>query len=384
MNENMGQIIRRLRKEKNFTQEELAEQLGISSQAVSKWESGASLPDISQVVPLANLFGVPTDVLFGIYGNDNSKDIMSRLEEIYRICDSCKDGEEGTTALVVLDKYREAMRLYPNNAAILTEAMAFAEMVISCNYAELAELIGEKGIDNLTQEVIRWAELVIKYSTRLNDVLSAKRRLFDIYVRQKNWKEAEKIVDDFPDGTCNIRGILKSELKRKANDREEERKLRCFNIVSLADGLVRQAALLGNLYLDEGNYKDALYCYKFVRDTVESLYRAEKYRPIVVFDYRILYSSPAYCLMKLGKHEEAIDMLYDGVEFIKTQAESYNKKRNLDIPLLRDCSFGYGYDGDAVYSDPEGRIRRFVCDDDFKPLADNPRYKSLLDKVTAE
>lgn len=66
MNENMGQIIRRLRKERNLTQEELAEQLNITSQAVSKWESGASLPDFSQIVPLANLFGVPTDVLFGI------------------------------------------------------------------------------------------------------------------------------------------------------------------------------------------------------------------------------------------------------------------------------------------------------------------------------
>ena len=38
MKETMGQIIKRLRKERNFTQEELAEQLGITFQAVSKWE----------------------------------------------------------------------------------------------------------------------------------------------------------------------------------------------------------------------------------------------------------------------------------------------------------------------------------------------------------
>ena len=62
MKENMGQIIKRLRKERNLTQEELAEQLNISAQAISKWENGTSMPDISQVVPLANLFGVPTDV----------------------------------------------------------------------------------------------------------------------------------------------------------------------------------------------------------------------------------------------------------------------------------------------------------------------------------
>ena len=48
MKENMGQIIKRLRKERNLTQEELAEQLNISAQAISKWENGTSMPDISQ------------------------------------------------------------------------------------------------------------------------------------------------------------------------------------------------------------------------------------------------------------------------------------------------------------------------------------------------
>ena len=64
MNETMGQIIRRLRKERNLTQEELAELLDVSRQAVSKWEMGASYPDMTMIPTLAFLFKVSLDELF--------------------------------------------------------------------------------------------------------------------------------------------------------------------------------------------------------------------------------------------------------------------------------------------------------------------------------
>ena len=47
MNETIGNRIAKYRKEKGFTQESLAEQLGVSAQAVSKWENDASCPDIN-------------------------------------------------------------------------------------------------------------------------------------------------------------------------------------------------------------------------------------------------------------------------------------------------------------------------------------------------
>ena len=61
---NIGTQIKALRAEKRVTQEELAEKLGVSAQAVSKWETGASLPDITLLPPLAAYFGVAIDELF--------------------------------------------------------------------------------------------------------------------------------------------------------------------------------------------------------------------------------------------------------------------------------------------------------------------------------
>lgn len=63
MNETIGNRIQRFRKEKCLTQEELAAQLGVSSQAVSKWENDASCPDISLLPQLCRVLSISTDEL---------------------------------------------------------------------------------------------------------------------------------------------------------------------------------------------------------------------------------------------------------------------------------------------------------------------------------
>jgi transcriptional regulator with XRE-family HTH domain len=66
MNElNISKCIIRKRKEKGITQEELAEYIGVSKAAVSKWESGQSYPDISLLPELAAFFNVSVDELLG-------------------------------------------------------------------------------------------------------------------------------------------------------------------------------------------------------------------------------------------------------------------------------------------------------------------------------
>ena len=59
----LGKRIAALRKEKGMTQEELAEKLGVSPQAISKWENEQSCPDISLLPRLAAIFSVTTDLL---------------------------------------------------------------------------------------------------------------------------------------------------------------------------------------------------------------------------------------------------------------------------------------------------------------------------------
>ncbi|WP_324824709.1 helix-turn-helix transcriptional regulator [Sinanaerobacter sp. ZZT-01] len=62
-NQEFGQFLAQLRKEKGMTQKQLAEQLFLSDKAISKWERGLSLPDISLLMPLSKIFNVTTTEL---------------------------------------------------------------------------------------------------------------------------------------------------------------------------------------------------------------------------------------------------------------------------------------------------------------------------------
>ena len=54
----IGKRIQHLRREKGLTQEQIAAALGVTSAAVSKWETNAALPDIGMLCPLARLLGI--------------------------------------------------------------------------------------------------------------------------------------------------------------------------------------------------------------------------------------------------------------------------------------------------------------------------------------
>ena len=60
----LGAMIAALRKERGMTQLELAEQMGVTDKAVSKWERDLSVPDVNSIPKLAEIFGVSVDELF--------------------------------------------------------------------------------------------------------------------------------------------------------------------------------------------------------------------------------------------------------------------------------------------------------------------------------
>lgn len=81
MNIQMGETIKRLRTQKNITQEELAVAMNVSAAAVSKWETGITLPDISLLPQLAYFFKVSIDELMNYSESKMEQDILEFMEK---------------------------------------------------------------------------------------------------------------------------------------------------------------------------------------------------------------------------------------------------------------------------------------------------------------
>lgn len=112
---NMGGKIRQLRKQKNISQEVLAQALGVSFQAVSKWENAAAMPDVAMIPAIASFFGVSTDELFDFNLLEQEKKVQELCWAAaeYRFTDPQK-----SEAML-----REALRQYPGNEVILNNLL---------------------------------------------------------------------------------------------------------------------------------------------------------------------------------------------------------------------------------------------------------------------
>ena len=77
---NLADNLKKIRKDNNLSQEQLAEKLGVSRQAVSKWESGISYPEMDKVIQICNIFNLNINELM----NENVKDVMEHKEAVIR------------------------------------------------------------------------------------------------------------------------------------------------------------------------------------------------------------------------------------------------------------------------------------------------------------
>lgn len=157
----IGENIKRLRRQKGITQETLAEYMHVSIPAVSKWERGETLPDISMVIPLASYFGVSTDEILGLDMAKNEEKIQRYLDENDRLAAIGKAHER-------FDLITKAYSEFPNDWRIVELYMWRLNYDPNCtdpwgNEVHKEELyrLCERVLDECTVDKTRYAALSI-------------------------------------------------------------------------------------------------------------------------------------------------------------------------------------------------------------------------------
>lgn len=164
----LGSNIKKYRRESGMTQEELAGILCITSQAVSKWESGAGLPDVSQIVPLAQALNVSTDALFGFAVESFDHEFADKVWfEATSLRDSGEPSQGALAAVEFLDQKCDENIF---NYGVLTrfvQSVAHMSRFVNQNNSYYEALLADdqkrwkqivKSAENRAMQVIRYSE----------------------------------------------------------------------------------------------------------------------------------------------------------------------------------------------------------------------------------
>lgn len=178
----IGEVIRKYRKEKQMTQEEMAGYLGVTAPAVNKWENGNSYPDILLLAPIARLLGISTDTLLS-YREDLTDEEINRMIE--GIDDKIKqEGYDSTFqwAESIMEEYPNCFRLIFQLTQVLD------------SYRVIYKIDNPEGYDDRIRE--RYERLLECKDYGIEQ--SCASSLFLFYMKKEEYEKAQEYLNRIP------------------------------------------------------------------------------------------------------------------------------------------------------------------------------------------
>ena len=178
-NINIGNKIRELRKKKGITQEALASVLSVSPQAVSKWESGLTYPDMEMIPIIAGYFEVSMDILFDY-------DVREMKAKIQKIIDDARDYFFDDTQKYI-GIIKNALQEYPGNEELLATLLDAYEHCL-CGLDDASHL----------DEMIELSEKIILESTDFIRKCNAREINAAAYIKKGEYQKAKDALKSLP------------------------------------------------------------------------------------------------------------------------------------------------------------------------------------------
>ena len=235
----LGEKIRMLRKQKNISQEVLAEYLGVSFQAVSKWENGSTMPDVLMIPAIASFFGVSTDELFDFNLYEIEKNVEAIVIEHRKYWETDK---ERTEQII-----RDGLKKYPGN-----------EVLLNC-------LIGTLSLPEHSDEVISIAKALAE-SAKYGEVrLDAYRIMAEAYHSKGEYQSTKDAIECIPEIYFTKLEVA-AELLQGDEKYEAARKQRNLSAMSLIDMFL----IIGKYMKQNGEHEKANQQLKLAKKVVDA------------------------------------------------------------------------------------------------------------------
>lgn len=182
MNE-FSKRLKELRTERNLTQAEVANALGVTTQAVSKWESQASLPDIAMLLPIADFYGVTADYLLGHDVTKKEQEIRDYLKRHNR-CDY--SGKEQWEEAIV--ETRSMLRKHPKDYRIMLKlTFELYYYYIKCSQES-----------KYLMELLEWGNTIVSQCVDSAIRYMAIDVVFAAYGKLEMYDKMKELVDTLP------------------------------------------------------------------------------------------------------------------------------------------------------------------------------------------
>lgn len=177
-----SETFKALRKDKNLTQEQMAEIFNVSPQAISRWETGSTYPDITLLPIIADFFGLSIDDLLGS-SQDKIKARVDYYMSEFQLAISKGHIQD------CIELMRTALKELPNNYLLLSNLM----------YALYVASEDETLCKRYDEEIISIGERILNYCHEDSIRMETKRLLFRHYCDTNRKPKARSIVDTLPE-----------------------------------------------------------------------------------------------------------------------------------------------------------------------------------------
>ena len=317
---NLGNKIRELRRARNLTQEQLALTLNISAQAVSKWEMGASYPDVMMIPIIASFFKVSLDELFDFDVNDIDVKIEDiRLEYNKYFWNNFDKAEQ-----VLLD----GLKIYPASIILKTELF------------ELYAYNVDRG-DEIINKAFELGSHIISVSQDVFCTCRTKANIIHIYTYlekekgEDHYEDIKKLIETLP---YMYPYMLKDKMRLSASyikGEEGMKEAKALKDIEWQEFFIA-CYQIGHRYFDMGDYENAMLSFQESADVIERFMYPDKegYDAYPIggthANHAMTILHIAACLYRLGRTKE-IDALIDKAKHIyfdaydKIKLRDYNK-----------------------------------------------------------